>query len=996
MNLYVNEEGKIRTRLSYPSYLNYTSSFIPAKRSSNLPLSIYFVDDANVVARKSAGSAINVVVKELGKFDSDPILSKQTIAYPATDADPYLIDLTVSSATIDNLLNKDTDLGNDALYTDLMLEISTSASGGGLSATDWVKSDTVLFRISNDVNRGNESGEAPNYGTVITTGIASTEDFTLTSSMDLESITIGTDVITINSSNDAPIANGININTGTGLATATESALALKEFINGEASTQAPVVFGTRTFSAAVSATVVAGVLTVTADSVGVLGNTIALAETAANGSWGGGATFLSGGADTVYATADDWVRHLPITSIHEAYATETNNVITGTIYKTDDFDQLLEKLDVIPHIQQSFNVSDAGNPLGWLSSDLAMRYVWDGNSFKGEDIGMAAEIIFNTDHWELRTMSTSNFNSPSCNVNDHPADVVGAWVVQGSATGTIADGTGVTLYEPRNWKHTSVSTREVFNALSPFTLTNTGGGNLQANDAIPKLWDWEAILTGSPSAPPEFYSGGAGVVALTTLVLGSKVTSIAASEFYGCINLVSHLVLPDGLTEIADKGTGSGSFASCTSLPALTCGSGLLSIGDGAFYGCTSMTTAKLNEGLLSIGIEAFKNCTSLTAIDLPSTLTSIGNNAFDGCTGVTSDLTIPASVTSCGNDSFQNMTIAGDIIVEAGITSWGALQTFYGTTADSITIGEGIILGGESTFQTANIGGALVLPDSMTTTGVYFASNAEFTSITTGAGLTSTADYLSLQNQLLLTADMSASSSLTSIGSYAFYGCTGLTSVILPAANCTVGTGVFKTCTALPTVTIPEGFTTIGVEMFRSCTALTGVHTIPDSVTSIGSYAYYYAGTISGDLEIVLGSGMATITSGAFAYCDAISLTTPAAVTALAATCANSMTKLTTLNLSEGLLTIGNSAFQYATVLASVIFPSTLTSIGASAFSGGLTTTHHHLNIDASAVNAVAFDNAAGTILYVHADHIASYGGVGTWNSNTVALWSDYPNAM
>ena len=127
--------------------------------------------------------------------------------------------------------------------------------------------------------------------------------------------------------------------------------------------------------------------------------------------------------------------------------------------------------------ILTSFNVSDAGTPADWVFSEsLAVPYVWDGTSYKGEGSSFAAEVIFNTDHWELRTMSTSNFNSPTCTVSDHPADVVGAWVVQGSATGTIADG-GVTRAPETmesNWD-AIVNTIELYGNVAYTTITING-----------------------------------------------------------------------------------------------------------------------------------------------------------------------------------------------------------------------------------------------------------------------------------------------------------------------------------------------------------------------------------------------------------------------------------------------------------------------------------------------------------------------------------------
>uniref|UniRef100_UPI0037DDC2AC leucine-rich repeat domain-containing protein n=1 Tax=Methanomethylophilus alvi TaxID=1291540 RepID=UPI0037DDC2AC len=79
----------------------------------------------------------------------------------------------------------------------------------------------------------------------------------------------------------------------------------------------------------------------------------------------------------------------------------------------------------------------------------------------------------------------------------------------------------------------------------------------------------------------------------------------------------------------------------------------------------------------------------------------------------------------------------------------------------------------------------------------------------------------------------------SVTSIGNYAFFGCTSLTSVTIPDSVTYIGYDAFFGCTSLTSVTIPDSVTSIGYDAFFGCTSLSSV-TIPDSVTSIGNYAF------------------------------------------------------------------------------------------------------------------------------------------------------------
>ncbi|MCR5701134.1 MAG: leucine-rich repeat domain-containing protein [Lachnospiraceae bacterium] len=79
----------------------------------------------------------------------------------------------------------------------------------------------------------------------------------------------------------------------------------------------------------------------------------------------------------------------------------------------------------------------------------------------------------------------------------------------------------------------------------------------------------------------------------------------------------------------------------------------------------------------------------------------------------------------------------------------------------------------------------------------------------------------------------------SVTSIGDCAFFGCKGLTSITLPDSVKSIGESAFSGCTGLTSITLPNGVTSIGRSAFSGCEGLTSI-TLPDSVTSVGEYAF------------------------------------------------------------------------------------------------------------------------------------------------------------
>ena len=65
----------------------------------------------------------------------------------------------------------------------------------------------------------------------------------------------------------------------------------------------------------------------------------------------------------------------------------------------------------------------------------------------------------------------------------------------------------------------------------------------------------------------------------------------------------------------------------------------------------------------------------------------------------------------------------------------------------------------------------------------------------------------------------------SVTSIKDYAFYDCTGLTSINIPDSVTSIGDNAFRDCTALTSITIPNSVTRIGDSAFADCTNLASI---------------------------------------------------------------------------------------------------------------------------------------------------------------------------
>ena len=286
-------------------------------------------------------------------------------------------------------------------------------------------------------------------------------------------------------------------------------------------------------------------------------------------------------------------------------------------------------------------------------------------------------------------------------------------------------------------------------------------------------------------------------------------------------------------------------SFPVITSFNELQYFVGLTSIGDSAFEGCVSLNSIMIPNSVTTIGSRAFAGCRSLTSIEIPNSVTTIGYDAFGfassyagffevGCYQLSS-IVIPSSVTSISERAFSGCSGLEQIIVDSGNTVYDSRDN---CNAIIKTNTNELVRGCKNT----------VIPNNV-----------------------------------------------TSIWSYAFYGCSGLTSIEIPNSVASIGDGAFRGCTDLISVEIPDLVTSIGDYTFNGCNGLTSIE-IPNSVTSIGYHAFSHC---YGLTSIEIPNSVTTIGNDAFSYCYG----------------------LTSIEIPNSVTTIGNDAFYYCTGLTSIV---------------------------------------------------------------------------
>ena len=511
------------------------------------------------------------------------------------------------------------------------------------------------------------------------------------------------------------------------------------------------------------------------------------------------------------------------------------------------------------------------------------------------------------------------------------------------------------------------------------------------------------ASLVAAPPAHADLDGAGSGSVACSI----SGTVTVVSNIVTGNTACVGSVEIPASVTEI-----GIDAFYQNRTLSSIAIPAGVTSIGSRAFQSTDALTSVTFATGsaLTSIGSYAFNEATALTAIEIPAGVTRIETRAF-AITLRLSSVTFAAgsALTQIDQAAFSESALIA-ITIPVGVTSI-ATQAFRkaGNLSTVTFLGAAPTVFGNSPFTTSNsfdqisanavakVGAAATgfgVTDSLwnnwlkvqregdvlcSTSGFFSMTNTTVDDETSCAGavvIPATATHIGNRVFKGVTAVTSLSfatpSSLGAIGSEAFAGMTGITSVVIPAGVTGISDSAFEGTTRLSSITIAADsvLTGIGNNAFKGTSTLTDF-TVPSDVTSIGESAFANSGlrritflgqtpmvgpnlflgvpaggrvfVASGATDIVVAA--ATFPEGDFGASGStwnglyvikspdIACSTSGFVSLVGTTVTGSSGCTGSVEIPEGITEIAAASF-YNSPVSTILLPSTLISVGESAF--------------------------------------------------------------
>ena len=421
------------------------------------------------------------------------------------------------------------------------------------------------------------------------------------------------------------------------------------------------------------------------------------------------------------------------------------------------------------------------------------------------------------------------------------------------------------------------------------------------------------------------------GCSSITELNIPDGVERIEANAFYGMTSLIS-ADLPDGVTYIGRyayqnctsltsfhyplnlAGVGGDRiFSNCQALESITVPEGVTILPGNMFNGAGYLKEVHLPSTLKTIGDSAFRGCSSITELNIPDGVERIEANAFYGMTSLIS-ADLPDGVTYIGHYAYQDCTSLTSFHFPVSLTRVGGDRIFFNCQAlESVTVTEGATVIPEKMFSGAAYLKEIHLSSTVSTIGAYAFENCTgITELDIPEGLTRIENYAFSGMTGLVSAGLP--DSVTYIGRYAFQNCTSLAFFHYPVNLASVGgEKIFNNCEALKIINVTEGVTVIPENLFNGATFLQEVH-LPSTLKTIGFKAFYGC---TGITELEIPEGLETVDDYVF----------------------YGMTGLVNADLPDSVTVIGRSAFENCEALTSFHYPMNLATVNGAKMLAGCT---------------------------------------------------------
>ncbi len=470
--------------------------------------------------------------------------------------------------------------------------------------------------------------------------------------------------------------------------------------------------------------------------------------------------------------------------------------------------------------------------------------------------------------------------------------------------------------------------------------------------------------------------------IKLAEISIPAGVTSIESSTFSGCTNLTK-IAIPNSVTYI-----GSDAFFKCSKLTDIIIPEDVTYIGSQAFWDCSNLKSINIPNNLTSISASVFCGCTGLTSVIIPDGVNSIGMQAFSG---VSLTIVIPKSVTSLGKNSLNKAT---GIYYEGSENEWNSITRTgaFGTTENSNIIFYDVASEriNKNIFWTLKPTGELIIWGSGTIPSFTSVSEAPFTEyiekikyVKIPNNIQTIGDFTFANCSNLQFIEISAN--VENIGKSAFKNCSNLKKVFYTGSkdswndisiaeeniylkeaaffcNCinsglagdnifwfldsggklTVGglgnmydfgflskTPWYANRNTVTSVEIESGVERIG--NYALSNLPTTIVSIPNTVTSIGKYAFYSCGTMT---NIIIPDSVILIEENAFALCTTLKEVLLSNNLEVIPKSLFSSSGLESINIPKNVKEIKSSAFSYCSKLVNITLPDSLVSIEDSSF--------------------------------------------------------------